>query len=92
MWYSRFSNISNSPKVPRAKFLGIDGVFYFISIFKFDSFKNPFVTITSLSELYLRFTRRFVLLVQTKKVISVSSAIYLRLTKQIKIYFTYSVR
>ena len=31
--------------------------------------RNPFATITSLSELYFRF-RRFILLVQTKKVIS----------------------
>ena len=36
---------------------------------KFGSFKNPFATITSLSELYFRF-RRFIVLVQTKKVIS----------------------
>ena len=41
----------------------------FISICKFASFKNPLRTITSLSELYFRF-RRFVLLVQIKKVIS----------------------
>ena len=41
----------------------------FSSICKFDSFKNPFTTITSLPELYFRF-RRFILLVQTKKVIS----------------------
>ena len=32
------------------------------------SFKNPFAMITSLSELYFRF-KRFILLVQTKKVI-----------------------
>ena len=32
-------------------------------------FKNPLATITSLYELYFRF-RRFILLVQTKKVIS----------------------
>ena len=56
------SLLRNSPKVPRAKF-------YFISIWKFGSFKNPFPTITSLSELYLRI-RRFILFVQTKKVIS----------------------
>ena len=43
----------------------------FISICKFGSFKNPFATITSLSELYFRF-RRFILLVQTKKVISMN--------------------
>ena len=42
----------------------------FISICKFDSFKNPFATITSLSELYFRI--RFILLVQTKKVISMN--------------------
>ena len=41
----------------------------FISISKFGSIKNPFATITSLSELYLRI-RRFFSLVQTKKVIS----------------------
>ena len=43
----------------------------FISIYKFGSFKNPFATITSLSELCFRF-RRFIMLVQTKKVISMS--------------------
>ena len=37
----------------------------FSSICMFGSFKNPFATITSLSELYFWF-RRFVLLVQTK--------------------------
>ena len=60
--------ISNSPKVLRARFLGSDGLFCFSSICKFDSFKNPFATITSLSELYFRF-RRFILLVRTKKVL-----------------------
>ena len=45
----------------------------FSSICKFVSFKNPFAMITSLSELYFRF-RRFVLLVQTKKVISMNLA------------------
>ena len=59
------------PKVPRAKFLGSNGLFCFISICKFGSFKNPFATITSLSELYFRF-RRFILLVQTKKSISMN--------------------
>ena len=29
---------------------------YFISIWKFGSFKNPFARITSLSELYFKFT------------------------------------
>ena len=43
----------------------------FISICKFGSFKNPFATITSLSELYFRI-RRFILLVQTKKVTSMN--------------------
>ena len=55
----------------RVKFLGSNGLFCFISICKFGSFKNPFATITSLSELYLRI-RRFFSLVQTKKVISMN--------------------
>ena len=46
-----------------------DGLFCFSSICKFGSFKNPFAMITSLSELYFR-SRRFILLVQMKKVIS----------------------
>ena len=54
--------IGNSPKVPRANFLGSNELFCFISICKFGSFKNPFATITSLSELY--FTFRFILWVQ----------------------------
>ena len=58
------NTISNSPKILRAKFLGSDGLFCFSGICKFGSFKNPFATITSLSELYFRF-RRFILLVQT---------------------------
>ena len=41
---------SNSPKVPRAMFLGNDGLFCFISICKFASFKSSFETTTSLSE------------------------------------------
>ena len=45
--------------------------FCFSSICKFGSFKNPFGMITSLSELYFRF-RRFILLVQMKKVISMN--------------------
>ena len=56
------------PKVPRAKLLGKDEFLCLISICKFSSFKNPFATITILSELYFRF-RKFILLVQTKKVI-----------------------
>ena len=51
--------------------MGSDGLFCFISICKFGSLKNPFATITILSELYFR-SRRFILLVQTKKVISMS--------------------
>ena len=43
----------------------------FSSVCKFGSFKNPFATITSLSDLYFRF-RRFNLLVETKKVISMN--------------------
>ena len=63
--------VSNSPKVTRAKFLGSNGLFCFSSICKFGSFKNPFATITSLSELYFRI-RRFILLIQTKKAISMN--------------------
>ena len=48
-----------------------DGLFCFSSICKFGSFKNPFPMITSLPELYFRF-RRFTLLVQTKKMISMN--------------------
>ena len=58
--------ISNLPKVLRATFLGSDGLFCFISICKFDSFKNPFAMITSMPELYFRI-RIFTLLVQKKK-------------------------
>ena len=75
--YSRFTLVknttSNSPKVQRAKFLGSDGLFWFSSICKFCSIKNPFAMITSLSEFYFRF-RRFILLVQKKKVISLNYA------------------
>ena len=60
------------PKVPRAKFLGSDRLFCFNSICKFGSFKNPFATITRLFELSFRL--RFILLVQTKKVISTNSS------------------
>ena len=70
--YSRFTfvqyTIVNLPKVLRAKFLGSDELFCFISMCKFGSFKNPFAMITSLPKLYFRF-RRFILLAQTKKVI-----------------------
>ena len=57
----------------KAKFLGSDGIFC-ISICKFGTFTNPFATITSLSELNFRF-RRFIMLVQTKKVISINYGI-----------------
>ena len=56
----------NLPNIQRAKFLGSDGLFCFISICKFGSFQNTFATIISLSELYLRF-RTFILLVRSKK-------------------------
>ena len=45
--------------------------FCFISVHKFGRFKNPFETITNLPGLYFRF-RRFILLLQTKKVISMN--------------------
>ena len=51
--------------------MGRNGLFCLISVCKFGSLKNPFPTITSLSELYFRF-RRFIFLVQTKKVISMN--------------------
>ena len=60
-------------KVPRAKFLGSDGLFCVISICKFDSFKNPFAKITSLPELSFRF-RRSILLVQTKSTMAAAQA------------------
>ena len=67
--YSRFSfvenTIGNLPKVSKAKFLGSDGLFCFISMCKFGTFINPFATIISLSKFYFRF-RRFILLIQTK--------------------------
>ena len=58
---------NTSPKAARAKFLGSDGLFCFLSICIFGSFMNPYAMITSPSELF-RF-RRFILLVLTKKVI-----------------------
>ena len=73
--YSRFTftenTNSNSPKVPRAKFLVSNGLFCFIRLCTFGSFKNPFAKITRLSELYFRI-KRFILLVQTKNVISMN--------------------
>ena len=72
--YSRFSfvvnTISSLPKVSEEGF-GKWLTLCFISICKFDSFKNSFVMIISLSEFYFRF-RRFILLVQTKKVIAMN--------------------
>ena len=73
--YSRFTfvknTIGNSPKVLKATFLVSGGLFCFISRWKFGRFKNPFAMITSLFEFYFRF-RRLVLLVKTKKVISMN--------------------
>ena len=64
-WFTFVENIiSNSPKVPRARFLGSNGLLCCIRICKF-------ATITSLSELYFRI-RRFILSVQRKKVISMN--------------------
>ena len=48
------NNISNSSEVSRAKFLGSNRLFSFISIWKFGSFKNLFPTIPSLYEFYVR--------------------------------------
>ena len=53
------------------RFRGVIGLFCFISIYTFRSFKNPFATIINLSELYFRF-RRFILFVKTKKMISMN--------------------
>ena len=39
---------------------------YFVLLYKFESLKNPFAKITSLSKLHFRFTR-FIMFVQTKK-------------------------
>ena len=69
--YSRFpffeNTVDNSPKVPRANFQGSNGFFCFIGMCKFGSFKNPFEKISS-------FILRFILLVQTKKVISMNAS------------------
>ena len=45
--------------------------FVLLAYERFDSFKNPFATITNLSEFYFRF-RIFILLKQMKKVISMN--------------------
>ena len=54
-----------------AKFLGSDTLFCFISMREFESFKNPFAIITDLSEFHVR-CRKSVLLIHTKKVVSMS--------------------
>ena len=55
-----------------------NGLLSFISICKFGRFKKPFGTITNLPELELYFRiRRFILLIQTKKMISIYLFIYL---------------
>ena len=56
---------------PRVTFLVSNRLFCFISKCKFGSFKNTFGTITSLPELYFGF-RRFILLVQTKRLFSMN--------------------
>ena len=62
-----------SQKSQEPRFWEAMNYFVFIRICKFGSFKNPLAMITGLSELYLR-SRRFMLLVQTKKVISINYA------------------
>ena len=47
--------------------------FILLALCKFGSFKNPFATITSLSELYFRL-RKFIPLVEKNKVISMNHA------------------
>ena len=54
-----------------ATFLGSDTLFCFISMREFESFKNPFAIITDLSEFHVR-CRKSVLLIHTKKVVSMS--------------------
>ena len=66
----------------------------FISICKFGIFENPFATITSLSELYFR-SWIFILLVQTKKVISMnygSSTSSWKPWRWVRLDLTFSVR
>ena len=93
--YSRFTfvenTISNLRKVTRAKFLGSNGLFCFISICKFGSFKNPVAMITRLSELYFRI-RRFILLMQTKKVISMSCGSSRKPWSWVKLDLIFSMR
>ena len=54
------NTVGNLPKVPRAQFLEIDRLVWFITISKFGSIKKPFARFT---ELYFRL-RIFILLVQ----------------------------
>ena len=58
-------------KSPVSQVSGTWWTLCFISICKFGSFKNALATITSLLELYFKF-RRSILLVQTRKVISMN--------------------
>ena len=58
-------------KRPKSQISGRWWTLFFISICKFSKFVNHLATITSLSELSLRF-RWFILLVQIKKVISMN--------------------
>ena len=69
--WDALNSISNLRKVMRAKFQGSDRLFCFISISKIGNFKNPFAMITSLPQLLFG-SSRFILLVRTKEVISVS--------------------
>ena len=66
--YSRFTIAENTisilPKFPGLKFQRKGGLFCFISICKFRSFRNPFAMVSSLSELFFKF--RFIPLVKTK--------------------------
>ena len=57
-------------KSQEPRFWEVMDYFVFIRICKFSTFKKPLATITGLSELYLR--SRFILLVRTKKVISMN--------------------
>ena len=74
MRYDRFifeNTICNFLKVWKTIFVVSDGLFCFISICKSGSSEKSFAKITSLSELFFRF-RRFILLVQSTKVISMN--------------------
>ena len=78
--YTR-SSTNKSPKVPRAKFLGSDGLPCFISICKFGSFKKTFAKIASLSEIYFRF-RGFILLVKTNRSVQTKKSDFYELWQQ----------